>query len=397
MRKPAARRWVYLIAGLASLGYAGLAIGSGLDRMSQRAPQLSYAVPGPFAVRALRSRASLELSNGQAQAALNNAAAAVRTAPLDPASTALLGAARLQTGDTAGAERAFRIAGQLGWRNPYTQSYWFERALRIGDYRVAAMRLDAILRQSPKLLDERKLMDPIEGTAAGRAALAERILTNPNWLQAYVARLDSVPRAVLSLRALVLAEVSARKAVLGCEAVGPLVERLVIETAALEAAALWRQHCPGADQAIVFDGNFAAAKLDQVRSQFAWTFIGRSDTNVLLEPRDKAAGKWVAIETSSPRARQFARQMVLAAPGRYRLSWKALDDADKPSDLVVGSISCSMDPREWAPANFNPAAQVWTSDFQIDRTCGTWWLNMGVSGKAGSARMSDVSLRPVSP
>lgn len=395
MSKPAARRRAIGIAAIALLGYGGLAIGSGLDRLTQRTPQAASLVPGPFAARALRTRAGQALEKGDAQAALGSAVAAVNMAPLDPGSTALLGAARLKSGDAAGAERAFRIAGQLGWRDPYTQAYWMERALRIGDYRVAAMRLDALLRQRPDLLGERRLMDPLEGTQLGRAALAERILGNPNWLEAYVAKLDGVPRPVLSLRTQVLAEVAARNAVLGCEPIGPLIERLVLEAAEMEAAALWRQHCPGAGQAIVYDGNFAKARIDQVRSQFAWSFIGQADTNILFSPGPKANGQWVEIDTTSRRIRQFMRQMVLAAPGSYQLSWIALDDTDKPSALVVASLTCSMDPRDWAEARYDPATKRWVSDFTIDRSCQTWWLNFGVSGTPGKARMSEVTLRPI--
>jgi hypothetical protein len=388
----ATRRIAALGAALACLGYGALAIASGLDRMSLKQPELAASVPAAFASQALRSSGAVLIGQGQARPALAKGEAAVRDAPLDPGSTALLGIARFRTGDSAGAERAFRIAGQLGWREQFTQTYWMGRALEIGDWRIAAMRLDALLRQSPELLAERRLLDPLESSAAGRAALAERILTGPGWLRPYTSGLTDVPREVLLLRAQVLGEVAARKGLLGCEAVAPLVERMVEEAAELEAAALWRQHCPGAATTLVYDGAFAAASLQQDRSQFSWTFVGQSEANLLLEPTAKGAGQRLVVETTSPRPRQIARQMVLIAPGTYRLSWTAESADGAPSDLVAAALSCSQVSSDWLAASFDPAAGRWSAPVTVGSDCKTHWLSFGVTGRSGTLKLGAIRL-----
>lgn len=394
MAKGRSRRIATLAGILACLGYAGLALGSGLDRMSLEQPELAAKVPAGFASQALRSEGAALIGQGQARAALAKGEAAVRSAPLDPASSALLGISRFRLGDAAGADRAFRIAGQFGWRDQFTQTYWLGRALEIGDWRVAAMRLDALLRQHPALLGERRLLDPIETSPAGRAALAERILAQPGWLRPYTAAVADVPRPVLLLRAQVLDQVAARKGLLGCEAVAPLVERLVGEAAELEAASLWRQHCPGAAATLVYDGQFAAASIQQDRSQFAWTFIGDSDSSLLLEPVGKDGTRRLIVDTTATKPRQIVRQMVLVAPGTYRLSWSAENQDGAPSDLVAAAFSCSQIPGEWLTARFDQTANRWILPLTVDAACKTHWISFGVTGRSGTAKLGDVRLEP---
>jgi hypothetical protein len=388
----ASRRLAAFGGALACLCYGVLALGNGLDRLSLDRPELASRVPAPFASQALRSEGAALIGKGQARPALLMGEAAVRDAPLDPGSTALLGIARFRAGDGPGADRAFRVAGQLGWREGFTQTYWMGRALEIGDWRIAAMRLDALLRQRPALLAERRLMDPIEGNPAGRAALAERILAAPNWLRPYTAALADTPRPALLLRAQVLGEVAARKGLIGCETVAPLVERLVGEAAEIEAATLWRQHCPGAAQTLVYDGQFAAASLQQDRTQFAWTFIGQSDANLLLEPAGQGSGQRLVIDTTATRARQIVRQMVLISTGAYRLSWTAENPDGGPSDLVAAALGCKQVSSDWLTARFDRAAGRWIADLTIDADCKTQWLSFGVSGQSGTVRLGDIRL-----
>lgn len=393
MARGPARQWAKAGIALALAGYAALALGSGLDRMSQASPELAAKVPGPFRSQALRSEGVALIAKGDARGALARGVAAIADSPVDPTSTAIFGMARFAMGDRGGAERAFRIAGQLGWRDPFTQAYWLQRALETGNDRVAAMRLDALLRQNPELVAQQRLIDPLEGNPAGRTAMAERLLAAPNWLVPYATSLDQVPRTVLLNRATVLDELATRKAMIGCELAAPLVQRLITEKAELEAASLWRQHCPGAATSAIYDGNFAAAALNQDRSQFAWSFIGDSETGLLLEPAGYGTAKLLAIETTAPRPRAIARQMLIVRPGAYRLSWRARDD-QAADGLIVAALACEQMPSDWNPARFDPASKRWTVTLDVPGDCIAHWLNLGVSGKSGNARIGDILLTP---
>ena len=92
-RRP--RAAMLLTGAAALLVYAGLALGSGLDRMSAGQPSLAPRVPGLFASEALRAMGAQALGRGDAAAALRIGQQALRDAPTDPQSAALFGAGNL--------------------------------------------------------------------------------------------------------------------------------------------------------------------------------------------------------------------------------------------------------------------------------------------------------------
>jgi len=231
-----------VVAG--ALAYAALAIGSGLDRVAIADPGAASHVPSLFAVHALEVTSEAELL-GNPHAAAAKAERLVARAPIEPSSTALLGASRAAIGDDSGADRAFRVAGQLGWRTPVTQSYWLSAALAAGDTRVAAQRLDALLRQRPDLLSRPEMLAPFESDAAAGDALFERLLTRPPWLEAYAGATNPPTPAVLIARRLpVLTMLARRGVVLGCAAIGPALGQLASAGLTSEAATLRHWHCP---------------------------------------------------------------------------------------------------------------------------------------------------------
>ena len=154
---------------------AVLALGNGLDRASARNPDLARFVPGFLAAEAHRSTAATALQAGDKPLATAAAARAVASDPIDPRSTALLGASQLAAGQNVKADRSFRIAAKFGWRDPLTQIYFMNAALNAGQPRLAALRIDAVLRQAPNFPVRDMLLAQFEATPQGRAALAERL------------------------------------------------------------------------------------------------------------------------------------------------------------------------------------------------------------------------------
>jgi hypothetical protein len=232
------------VAVVGALVYAALAIGNGLDRLAFDRPELASAVPAPFAVNALEVLGEAQLHKAP-RAAEPYAEHLVARAPVEPFSTALLGAARYAAGDGTGADQAFRVAGQLGWRIPATQAYWRQAALAAGDFPVAAQRLDALLRRDPELLRDAAALAPFERDARGEAALAVRLAKRPPWLGWYTGEVDPVPADVLARRLPSLMMLGDRGVVLGCDAIAPGVRKLVAAGMTGQAEALARKHCPG--------------------------------------------------------------------------------------------------------------------------------------------------------
>jgi hypothetical protein len=374
------------------LAYAGLVCGSAADRLVLKHPDLAARIPALFASEALRNNGSRLLATGNVQGALALGETAVRQEPVDPASTALLGAARLAAGDRIGAERAFTVAGKLGWRVPLTQLYWMGRALEGGDFRVAALRLDALLRQKSGLLKDRRLLDPMESDPRGRAAMVGRMLLRPNWLKPYADNVYDISPQAIQYRALVLEELARRGLRVGCVRIASATSRLADTGAVGQASDLWRKHCPAAGSGLVSDGQFINANLVTVAGPFAWATAGDSDIGLALVPT--AGGQRLMIVGAAPFDRVLLSQLLAVGPGRYVLSWNAETGNGTPTDKVRAAIGCARMTREWLPASFEAHSRRWSAPVTIGADCAGHWLNFGVSANAGSVWLEQVKLEP---
>jgi hypothetical protein len=387
------QRRVAIIA--ACLAFAVVATGSGLDRETYFHPATAAGVPGAFAVQAVIQQSRHELSAGNYAAAAALAERAVQLAPVEPASTALLGASRLSQGDAAGADRAFRIAGQFGWRMPLTQIYWMDQALAAGDWRVAALRLDALLRQDPTLVGERALMAPLEATPAGRTALVERLQAQPGWLSDYANSVyDLAPDASLP-RAEVFNQLARAGRQLGCSGAGPLTRNLIGQGLTGPAYAFWLAQCPEHGSGLVADPTFAKLQVHQSDSPFEWTIVGDSDVSVNLEPDAAGGASHLVIASSASFARKVMVQMVMAAPGTYRLSWRARTAQGEPSNRVVASLSCAPGGNDWLPAVLDAGSGRSVATVPIDGDCAGRWLGFAVLPGPDSVTLDWVALEKV--
>ena len=73
---------------LGCLAYAGLALGSGLDRLAASDPAMAQRVPAAFASQALRTLGAQAIAQGPAGEVLRLGQAALNDSPTDPQSAA---------------------------------------------------------------------------------------------------------------------------------------------------------------------------------------------------------------------------------------------------------------------------------------------------------------------
>lgn len=382
-----------VLAGCALL--AGLSLLSALDRMASVSRRAAELVPVPFAAASLLSQGTAALDGRDYAKAETLAQAAIRAAPIEPESAALLGAARLGKGDAAGAQAAFLVAGRFGWRTPITQYYWMSEALAVGDYRVAAMRLDAMLRQQPQLVSSRELMAPMESSAAGRGALAERLVPGPAWLEPYAGAVFELSPEVVHLRADVLDDLARAGRPVGCVRAGPLTTALVSAGDMPRAAAMWRAQCPERGHGLIADADFAGLQVHAARSPFDWVVIGDSDVSLSLAPDGKGAGRYLVLASSASFPRKVLTQLVLLQPGAYRLSWAARTEAGSPTTRVVPTVSCDADSRDWLSARYDEPARRYVADFTVDATCAGRWVSFAILPGTESLALANIALEPL--
>lgn len=324
------------LAALAAV-YAIAATGSGLDRIIAGTPSSSPAagsVPDLFADASLRRSAAIELSEAQFASAAELARKATIRSPLEPASTGLLAAVWLGQGKADHADKAFRVSGQLGWREPITQTYWMQAALLGGDLPVAVQRLDAILRQQPVKAADPALLAPFEHSEQGRTALARRLAENPGWTSVYLNPAVPISSEQLAQRAQV-ARLLANERRLGCDGISRFVSTLIAQGAVIPAHDVWQLHCPGGNGQMIADPDFASG-MGKDPSPFGWQKY--SDGSINLRSDSRNGG--LVMENSAPFARNFARQMLVLAPGDYRLSWRATESDGSASERIEAFSGC---------------------------------------------------------
>ena len=168
-------------AGFGLLGLAVATLLSGSDRQSREFPNAPSVVGWPYDTGAARAKAAMAFVKTGPASAIGHAKRAVLSDPLSAQAVSILGRAQFYAQQFPEARTTFLVAGQLGWRDAMTQIYWLDQALQDKDYKVAAQRLDALLRQSPDDENRDRFLAIVAQTPEGRSALAERLKLSPGW------------------------------------------------------------------------------------------------------------------------------------------------------------------------------------------------------------------------
>lgn len=366
------------------LGYGLLAVGSGLDRASAQQPGLAHWVPGLLAAEAHRAKAALALQSGAKVNAIEPATQAVTADPINPRSTGLLGAAHLANREGVRADRTFRVAARFGWRDPLTQLYFMNVALNSGQPRLAALRLDAVLRQAPNLPLRDMLIAQFIGAPDRRAALAERLALRPSWTAAYIGEVSGVALPELEARAGILGTLA--RPAWGCTAVAPLVARMIQLNGVAGAKQLWLAHCPGASAGIA-DPGFQHLSLGREPIAFEWNLIGSGDVSATpAQP-----GLQVRVSGASPLP--VAWQLLSVPPGRYRLSWTAQSSTGTAKGAEF-SLSCTPIGRSRIIGSPTGSKDRFAALVTVDAACPGHFLTLWLTPGSEDVRVDDLVIEP---
>lgn len=347
------------LGALAAVLYAAVAAASGIDRMTVESPSLERLVPRPFRSLADSSAAQIALTRkdyGQVEVA---ATRAVAENPMNRDAVGLLASAHLLREQPEKADAAFRVSGQLGWRDVPTQLYWYGVGIDSGDYTLAAQRADAILRADPNYANANAVLQPLESDPRGREALIARLIEKPNWLVLYTTPTADSDDAALARKAGILKELSNRGVALGCKMVNRLVFQLVDRGMRDAAIDMWSSHCSRAPAGkLLFDPEFQVLAAER-QSPFDWRTFNSGDVDVrsVVQP----GGQRVAeASNESSITVPILAQTVELAPGSYRVRVDASDPGTVRGRLFA-SIACGASPGALAAA---PAGEL-LADGQI--------------------------------
>ncbi|WP_295531479.1 hypothetical protein [Novosphingobium sp. Chol11] len=293
-------------------------------------------------------------------------------------------------GDEAAAETAFRVSGELGWRDPNTQIYWMGKALEVGDTKVAAERLDALLRQFPNFEARDQLIAGLARNPDASTELAKRLKLAPSWTDLFASPPKDLPAAQVVWRAEVMRLVG--RGVFECAKSTRLVNNLISLDLLRDATALWRANCLG-PTSLIYDGGFEHIDTTEATGGFDWQLSNRGDVDVQVE--EAAPGnRRLHVTVNAANTVSILSQLVVRLPGHYRLSWNTPDtDAEAARALSI-SFDCKGSLGKAVQGQPTDAKNGYAIDFNADSACAASLLRFWLRPKV-SVRLDDVRLSPI--
>ena len=362
--KPRGMRQAAAAVGLVALAIAALLSGS--DRQSREFPNSPGIVGWPYDTGAARAQAISAFVKSGPKSAIAMARRAILSDPISAQTISVLGRAQLYDRQALAANKTFKVTGQLGWRDAMTQIYWLDQAMQSGDIKVAAERLDALLRQNPRDENRDRFLAIVSATAEGRAAIAQRLKTLPSWTDAHVSDVKDLPAEQLAQRVDVVLRTG--RGVWDCPSVGTVTQKLIDAKMLTEAQAVWRGN-GATSTSLVFDGSFDQLDTTKAGNGFEWQLSGRGDVDV-RPTTDTAGNRQLQLEVTATRSLPVLTQLVVLQPGTYRVSWRTPDTAANAARGLTVSLSCRSALSDAEPGEPDRTAKDrFTKVFQVDASC----------------------------
>jgi hypothetical protein len=353
--------WRTLPVALVCLGFAALVINRTIE----------VAAPNRVQEASVRlESASLE----DLPSIARDAKLTLAESPLDARALSVLASVAEREGDAKRATELMRTAGRLSHRSASVDSWLFGHAIATRQYDEAFLHADALMRRRPDSLVS--LFPPVLASVNNPAAIepmARRLAFNPEWRTQFL--MFSADRSSQTAFGLMssLKKLGSPPTV---EELSYYLNRLVNDQRFEEALADWRVLKPASagDGRLVNDGDFSAT---QWIAPFGWDFEGTVVGNV--EPADEHGRDEPALRIDydgSARAR-FPQQLVVLAPGRYRLTGEALTANTESAGSLQWNVTCVEGQilGSWRTVDTNMQWRRFAVDFDVPaQGCRAQWL-----------------------
>jgi hypothetical protein len=360
--------------GVAALGLALTMAAQGLaEHFAVARPDLAMTLAPGFADGTLAA-ADGALARNRTGAAIVLARRALRVEPLNAAALTILGLAFAKGGQQARADGALGAAGAMSWRVSEAQAWLLQRRLKEGRIDDALRHADALLRTGEDDRLQTRLFTLLNAAAAlpaARGALVLRLGASPPWRQAFLAQLPA------SAATGVLDAMRAGPAPPTSIEFGPAIAALITAGDFQGGAAQWALLSPLArvTGGWPHDGSFQGGADG---TDFTWSTPqgAGADADIETAPGPHG-GRALRVEYDGYTLASFPRQLLVLAPGRYRLDWRQFTEAGEPNRLAW-TVRCAGDgrllgmatPGQGAPGGWNAA----TIAFETPPGCPAQWL-----------------------
>ncbi len=340
--RPAA---VLIVSALAGLGLVTAAFGLG-RLWAEDEPDRALRV-WPWQAEAHLALAADTLGGAAGPASVSLAEAharrALEYAPLSARAVSVLGQAAVAKGELQNADALMQTAARLSLRDAPSQTWLFARAVDRQDYPAAMRALDVLLRRRPELNETLfpVLFPVLDATPGARVALAERLALTPPWrplLLASYARSASQPAFAYHLQQLL----RDGPALPTDQEAGAYIDRLVRDRAYVAALVAWQQQRPQTAAGLLIDGGFEA--VDSL-PPFGWRLLAADGGAAEIIRSPTGEGRALqATALGGLKRQKLAEQLLVLAPGTYRLQGRVWREANTPEDALVWTVRCENGP-----------------------------------------------------
>jgi hypothetical protein len=212
---------------------------------------------------------------------------------------------------------------------------------------------------------------------------------HPNWLARYGTDLEYLPNDAAARRAGVLVDLASAGVVVGCQGVRQPLQWLVKQGAVADAQRLWRAQC-GGGPALLNDPRFASASLTEVASPFDWEIGGSADIDLTFSA--ESGPRQLEVRGPARFTQRIASQLLVLAPGRYRLGWKSAAGGG-----IEAELGCRLEAASPLAARYAPASGRWQAELTIDNACAGRWLVFSLRPGVATDSLGDISLDRLPP
>lgn len=379
----------FTAAALWTVGAATLS-----NQLAQRTPELVAAWAGSAEARGRAAFAIVQRGQSPAElaAARELATAALRREPLNVAAVRTLAVVAALRRDDQRARRLLAYAESLSRRDLPTQLMLIEDSVRRNDIPETLRHYDRALTTSSRTAD---FLLPILVRATAEPAiaanLAAMVASRPPWWPAFLDRMSAESTAPASLAIIAdrlrldVSDPTERQLLSNAMA------RLVALGDHQRALALYSRAYPdGGANLLLRDGGFEA-QLDV--PPFGWLFTDEPGLSGVRAPvSNGGSGNALFLTAAGGSAGIAARQLLVLAPGRYRLTLLAGgvggDSVARPSVVVACASAGETMLNEMrlpdAPAEGRPVSD----DFLVPQNCPAQYLSVRMAAPLDQERQT---------
>lgn len=325
---------------------------------------IAQAWPDPAGVRRELARDlarfARPVSAADRSAVETRARQALRRYPLESGAVSLLAVARRSEGRLREADRLFVAARGLSHRNSEADLWLFERAMAAGRYADGFLHADSLMRREPRARDllYPALLNALSDPKA-LEPLVDRLRRKPGWRTPFFATQFAGPapqRAAALLWALQDSGSPATKTEVEAY-LASLEARKLYE----EAYVGWTLFLSSAELAKVsgvFDGGFTGL---ETFAPFGWRVESGQGGVASVEPQGPGEGGALKVVRFGATTQFFARQLLVLAPGPYRLTLRARAEGETTPGALEWAVFCAEDSRVLARAPVRAGPGDWSS------------------------------------